>query len=61
MKKTYMNPETRVIKIQTQQMIAESQTSNPVVSFSETSLEGSAAVSRRGFNVWGDDEEFDEE
>ena len=55
MKKTYQNPEMRVIMVQTQQLLEAS------AGFSSAPLDGSKAASRRGRNVWDDEEEFDDE
>ena len=55
MKKTYINPVTVVINIQTQQMIAES------AGFSPTSLNGSLATSRYNRSLWDSEDDYDEE
>ena len=55
MKKTYQNPEMRVIMVQTQQLLEAS------AGFSKDAIDGSKAASRRGRNVWDDEDEYDEE
>ncbi|MBQ7509983.1 MAG: hypothetical protein IJT53_03660 [Prevotella sp.] len=55
MKKQYINPVLTVINVQTQQMIAES------AGFGSGTKGGGEAVSRRGYNVWDDEDEFDSE
>ncbi len=53
MKKTYFAPEIKVVTIQTAGMLAGSFNLN-----SET-VEGSAALSRKGGGFWDDDEDED--
>ena len=53
MKKTYINPETNVVLVQAQLMQTES--------WGEGQRPGSEAVSRRGYSVWDDEEENDED
>lgn len=59
MKKTYQNPEIKIVKVQMAQMIANS---NPqgfagALGSSDDGGDGSAALGRRGDSLWGDDEE----
>lgn len=54
MKKTYINPETNVVLVEAQLMQTES--------WGEGQRPGSEAVSRRrGYSVWDDEENLDEE
>ena len=55
MKKTYQNPEMRVVKVQTQQLLEAS------AGFGSGTQDGSKAASRHRRNVWDDEEEFDDE
>ena len=49
MKKTYINPETNVVRVEAQQLLTES--------WGKGQKPGSEAVSRRhGRSVWDDDE-----
>jgi len=58
MKKTYINPTINVVKIQLQQMIAESATT---AGFGDGTQDGGNAASRRGSNFWDDEDDYDEE
>lgn len=53
MKKTYQNPTTKIVKIQTVQMIA---TSNLNVGNAYQSED--VVLSREGGSLWDDDEEY---
>ena len=53
MKKTYQNPTTKIVKIQTMQMIAQS------VGVGSEYQSGNAVLSRRG-NSWDDEDDYDE-
>ena len=55
MKKTYINPVTAVVNVQTQQMIAES------AGFSKESLNGSLAASRNNRSLWDSEDDYDYE
>ena len=55
MKKIYQNPDIKVIKVQTMQMIAESMDAN------RTYGNGvGITLSSRQSNDWGDDDDYDE-
>ena len=54
MKKTYIAPEMKVVKVQTAGMLAQS--SFDLKSSSEK-VSGSSALSRRGGGGWDDDDE----
>lgn len=56
MKKTYMQPSTVEVKIETLSMIAASGEANPLFSPEE---ETTTMDSRRNRSIWGDDEEED--
>ena len=56
MKKTYMQPSTVEVKIETLSMIAASGEANPLFSPEE---ETPTMDSRRNRSIWGDDEEED--
>ena len=51
MKKTYMNPELQVVKIQTHQMLASSPTS---MSIDSTPVNPSSSDARELFEGWDD-------
>ena len=53
MKKTYQNPTTDIIRVETQQMIADSMP----VDGSKTITSSDAILSRRGGSAWDDDED----
>lgn len=55
MKKTYINPQIKVIKIEAARMIAAS----TELGVSSTNYNGTTTVeSRRGNSLWDDDEEY---
>ena len=55
MKKTYINPDIKVMKIEAARMIATS----TELGVSETNYNGSTSVeSRRGNSFWDDEEEW---
>lgn len=58
MKKTYQNPETKIVKVQTAKMIAASDF-NQALGGEGTGGDGGKALSRRGGSVWDDDESED--
>lgn len=51
MKKTYQNPEIKIVKVQMAQMIAAS------IGFGEDVTDASKADARRGGGFWDDEEE----
>lgn len=53
MKKIYQNPETKIIKVQTAQMVAASP------GYGGYTTETSGNLSRRGESLWDDDESED--
>ena len=63
MKKTYMNPTTKIVKISITRMIAASlgglnETGGTTTLTNEYASEGGAAMSRHGRSLWDDDEEY---
>lgn len=55
MKKTYINPQTKVMKIEVARMIAAS----TELGVSETHYDGTTSVESRKFgSIWDDDEEY---
>ena len=52
MKKTYIAPEMKVVKVQTAGMLAQSS-----FDLNSTTVRESSALSRRGGGVWDDDDE----
>ena len=56
MKKQYINPQTIIVSVEAQQMIADSQ----LVNFGSGTKSGGSAASRRGYSIWDDDEEYED-
>ena len=54
MKKIYINPEIKIMKIEVTRMLAASID----LEFSETPYDGSTTVESPGFDFWDDDEEI---
>ena len=57
MKKTYQNPITKIVKIQTVQMIAQSVAGFNRNLNSDGDNDGGNALGRRSRSLWDDDEE----
>ena len=57
MKKTYINPNTKIVKIQTVHMIADSRSLNKYSGEGNTISSNDAVLSRRRNSVWDEDEE----
>ena len=56
MKKTYINPTMKVVKVKTRSLFAASDP-QPVVSIAPDSEVEAGEVQSRHYNVWGDEEE----
>ena len=57
MKKTYQNPEMKIVKVQMTQMIATSNPDGFVGTLGSNGGNGNDALGRRGGSLWDDDEE----
>ncbi len=51
MKKIYQNPTIKIVRIATQRLLADS------LQYGRTTTETSGNLSRRGNNLWGDDDD----
>ena len=61
MKKTYINPKTRIVLIATQAVITNSNPTGFKGTLNETATDANNLLTRRHNDLWDDEEEYDEE
>ena len=61
MKKTYINPQTRIVLLATKTFITASNPKGFSGTLNETGTDAGSLLSRRHNDLWDDEEEYDEE